>query len=49
VEIDPASYREFDGMLLPTKSTVSWKLTSGDFEWLRLEIVHAAVDSDLLP
>ncbi len=38
VDIDSASYREFDGVAVPTKSVVSWKLKGGDFDWLRLTV-----------
>jgi len=38
VRIDPESYKEFDGMRIPAKAKVLWKLAEGDFTWLTLEI-----------
>ena len=35
---DKDGYKEFEGIRVPAKSTVTWKLKSGDFTWLRLEI-----------
>jgi hypothetical protein len=35
---DKNGYKEFEGIRVPTKSTVTWKLKSGDFTWFRLEI-----------
>ncbi len=39
VETDPDSFREFDDIRIPTRSTVSWQLESGVFSWLKLDIV----------
>lgn len=38
IDIDQDSYHNFQGVRIPTKSAVSWKLKSGDFRWLELEI-----------
>lgn len=38
VDIDPKSFREFEDVRIPARSTVSWALESGDFDWLKLEI-----------
>jgi len=38
VAVDPNSYQEFEGIRVPTKSAVTWKLNTGDFTWFRLEI-----------
>lgn len=38
ITIDPASYRSFAGMRIPTRSTVTWRLQEGDFTWLRLTV-----------
>lgn len=32
------SYREFEGIRISNKSEVTWKLKSGEFTWLKLEI-----------
>ncbi|GEO07106.1 hypothetical protein AAE02nite_47700 [Adhaeribacter aerolatus] len=38
VTVDPNSYREFNGIRVPTKSDVTWKLKTGDFTWFKLEV-----------
>jgi hypothetical protein len=36
---DKDGYKEFEGIRVPAKSTVTWKLKSGDFTWFKLEIM----------
>lgn len=36
--IDVLEYEVFNGIKLPSKCKVTWKLPEGDFEWLNLEI-----------
>lgn len=36
-----SDYKEFDGIRIPTKGKVTWKLDSGDFNWFNFEITHA--------
>ncbi|MGE5313067.1 MAG: DUF6544 family protein [Acidobacteriota bacterium] len=38
VRNDPDGFREFDGIRIGAKSSVTWKLKEGDFNWYRLEI-----------
>ncbi len=38
VDIDPKSFREFEDVRIPARSTVSWALETGTFDWLKLEI-----------
>jgi hypothetical protein len=38
IDIDTGSFREFEGVRVPAKSTVTWKLNNGDFTWFRLTI-----------
>ncbi len=33
-------FKEFNGVRIPYKSEVAWKLAEGDYTWLRLEIVE---------
>lgn len=40
VEMDPQGYKNFDGIWVPAKASVSWKLATGIFTWLKLEINH---------
>lgn len=37
--IEMTSYKPFDGVRIPNKANVIWKLAAGDFHWLSLEIV----------
>lgn len=36
------SYKVFNGIKIPNKSTVVWELKDGDFKWLVLEIIDVA-------
>ena len=36
--IENSGIKEFHGILIPQKSSIIWKLESGDFHWLELEI-----------
>ncbi len=36
--IETIDYKHFDGVKIPNKCRVTWKLTAGDFNWLNLEI-----------
>jgi hypothetical protein len=39
IEIDPASYRELDGVRIPARSTVAWRDDAGEsWSWLRVEV-----------
>ena len=38
--VEALSYKEFDGIKIPDKSKVIWKLPEGDFNWLNLEITE---------
>lgn len=38
IDIDPESYQSFSGILIPTRSEVSWQLGEGDFTWYKLKI-----------
>jgi len=38
---DVNGYREFEGIRIPAKLSVIWKLKDGDFNWLNLEITDA--------
>jgi len=40
IEVDPDGYREFAGIRIPAKSSVTWKLKEGDLRWLELEITE---------
>jgi hypothetical protein len=36
--VETLSFKEFDGIKIPNKNKVIWKLSDGDFTWLNLEI-----------
>jgi hypothetical protein len=38
ISIPENSYKEFEGIRIPAKSTVTWKLKTGDFTWYKLEV-----------
>ncbi|HZJ35314.1 MAG TPA: DUF6544 family protein [Gillisia sp.] len=38
--VEALSYKEFEGIKVPYKSKVTWKLPGGDFNWLNLEITE---------
>lgn len=37
-EVRSLSYATFDGIRIPTRSEATWRLDSGDFTWLKLEL-----------
>lgn len=37
-DIDDKSFFKFDGILVPRKAKITWKLKQGDFTWFRLEL-----------
>lgn len=47
VKTKPGAYREFEGIRIPYKSEVTWKLKEGDFTWLEMEITHVDYDNNL--
>ncbi|MBM4176164.1 MAG: hypothetical protein FJ213_08325 [Ignavibacteria bacterium] len=44
IETDTSSYKTFHGIRFASKSKVTWKLNSGDFNWLNLEITEIDYD-----
>ena len=39
-EISLSEYSTFDGIVVPRKASVTWKLSEGDFTWYQLELVE---------
>lgn len=39
------SYREFEGVRVPTEGEVTWKLDAGDFNWFNFEVTEIEYDS----
>jgi hypothetical protein len=38
IEVNPKGYKELNGIRIPVSLSVTWKLKSGDFTWLKLNI-----------
>lgn len=32
-------YKEFEGIRVPTKGNITWKLKDGDFNWFNFELI----------
>jgi hypothetical protein len=45
IRVLPDGYREFDGIRVPAKATVTWRLQDGDFTWFRLEVTELRFNS----
>jgi uncharacterized protein DUF6544 len=43
-----AEYREFNGIRIPTKAEIVWKLSSGDFSPIKLEVTRVVYDEHFL-
>ena len=41
IAIDPNSYKEFQGIRIPTKASITWGLAEGDFTWYQVSIIDA--------
>jgi hypothetical protein len=46
ITMEPSGYREFQGIRIPAKSAVTWKLKAGDFTWFRLEITDVVYNEE---
>lgn len=44
IEMDPDGFVEFDGVRVPARSSVSWKLSEGDFEWFHVALTGLRFD-----
>jgi hypothetical protein len=44
--ITHTGYKDFDGTRIPYRSTVTWKLKEGDFNWLQVEITSLELNKD---
>ncbi|MES2765608.1 MAG: DUF6544 family protein [Bacteroidota bacterium] len=41
IDADPTGFKTFQDIRIPARSTVTWKLGDGDFQWLKMEITDA--------
>lgn len=44
IAIESGSYITFEGIEVPTRASVTWKLEDGDYTWYKLEITDIAYD-----
>ena len=44
IQNDPNGFRDFNDIRIPARSSVSWLLAEGDFEWLKLEVTGMEYD-----
>lgn len=49
IEIEKNGYKEFQGIRVPVKSAVTWKLHEGDFTWYKLQITDIEYNKILGP
>jgi hypothetical protein len=47
-QIHNSSFKIFNGIRIPNKSEVFWKLADGDFQWLQLEISEIYYNDDFI-
>ncbi len=47
-EITVGDYQGYDGILLPSTATVTWKLDKGDFTWLHLELADLEYNETMI-
>ena len=45
--VEMLSYKTFNGITIPNKSSVTWKFNEGDFNWLQLEITNLKFNHSL--
>jgi hypothetical protein len=45
IQIDPAGFREFEGIRIGARSSVTWKLKDGDFTWFTMEVTSIDYNS----
>jgi hypothetical protein len=45
IAVEPGSYREFEGISVPTQASVTWQLQEGDYTWFRLNVQQVAYDT----
>ncbi len=47
IEVEPGGYKEFNGIRIPVNIKVTWKFTSGDFTWLKLNVTDITYNKSL--
>ena len=46
IQIEPEAYREFEGVRIPVRITVTWQLKDAPFTWYQLELLDAQYDRE---
>jgi hypothetical protein len=49
ISIDENGYKEFEGIRIPAKCAVTWRLKEGDFTWFSLEIDEVDYNRESTP
>lgn len=44
IKVEPGAYKEFDGVRIPVRSTVTWQLREGDLTWYQVQIEDVKYD-----
>jgi hypothetical protein len=44
IRVEPGAYKEFDGVRIPVRSTVTWQLREGDLTWYQVQIEDVKYD-----
>lgn len=48
IQVEPGAYREFEGIRIPVRITVTWQLKDGPYTWFQLEILNVQYDGEKL-
>ena len=46
IQIEPGAYKEFGGVRIPIRTTVTWQLKEGPFTWFRMEILDVMYNGE---
>ena len=46
--IPVSDYKEFDGIMVPTKGKVTWKLKTGDYNWYNFEVTEVEYNKPVM-
>jgi hypothetical protein len=49
ISIDKNGYKEFEGIRIPAKCAVTWRLKEGDFTWFSLEVDEVDYNRESTP
>lgn len=46
INVEPGAYKEFNGVRIPVRSSVTWKLREGDLTWYKVQIDEVEYDGE---